>query len=64
MKFIQLIVGLFCTLSVFAYESNLRTESTTCVCTTVPCPVAGDNKLTEGNHQSPEFKNFLYFYQI
>ena len=31
------------------FEEETSTASTTCVCTTVPCPVAGNNYLTEGD---------------
>lgn len=49
MKLIQLLFGLVSTLTVTAYTQNLRSESTACICTTVPCPVEGANYLTEGN---------------
>eukprot|EP01040_Poterioochromonas_malhamensis_P008133 gene8133-8797_t len=35
--------------TIFAWTENLRGQSnTTCVCTTVPCPVAGANSLSVG----------------
>lgn len=34
----------------FTYATDLRGGSTTCVCTTVTCPVPGNNYLTEGKH--------------
>jgi hypothetical protein len=32
----------------YVNTTNSTMAATTCVCTTVPCPVAGANKLTEG----------------
>ena len=44
-------------LATLANSYDLR-GSTTCVCTTVPCPVPGDNYLTEGE----SFVSFLFFF--
>eukprot|EP01036_Dinobryon_divergens_P025367 gene25367-33907_t len=45
---LYLILALSLLLQSF-FASELRGEaSSTCFCTTVPCPVAGDNSLTEG----------------
>lgn len=35
-------------LEVSSYNTTLTTSDTTCVCTTVSCPVAGNNPLNEG----------------
>ncbi len=50
-KMIMLLVALIAVISSFINAENVASTST-CVCTTVPCPVAGYNYLTDGKRNS------------
>ncbi len=50
MQVLKLIIS-FALCGLLAAETVASNLTSTCVCTTVPCPVAGTNKLTEGDKQ-------------
>lgn len=48
MRFLIVLISV-AQLIISAWAKSLTTSATTCVCTTVPCPVSGNNYLTEGS---------------
>jgi hypothetical protein len=57
---VTILIGFLLNLVLSSGEDNFSLESTSCVCTTVPCPVPGENYLTEGGGGTGDYYYILH----
>jgi hypothetical protein len=55
---------MFLTTFLYKTHSLLNTTSSSCVCTNVACPIAGNNYLTEGGGGTGTYYYYYYYYSL